>query len=165
VNSIIARYLEDSAFASYQALRDQLMEILGDDDLGLRLGGETASLGMVCREIGEIEHSYVESFTTFRQDLTYRNPDPRLEHSVATLKTWYAELDRDLMAALETLSEDDAANRTIVRSDFAVDYFSPLPRKQLDVYKEALLIFYGKVSVYLRVLGKPFPGQWREWIG
>jgi hypothetical protein len=86
MNSIIARYLEDSAFAEYQGLRDQLMEILGDDDLDLRFGGETASLGGLCREIGEIEHAYIESFITFRQDLTYRNPDPGLESSVAALK-------------------------------------------------------------------------------
>jgi hypothetical protein len=68
------------------------------------------------------------------------------------------------MAALETVSEDDAANRKIVRSDFDVDYFSPLAKTQLDVYQEALLIFYGKVSVYLRALQKPFPPQWRTWI-
>lgn len=67
VNSIVGGYLADSYFAEYQLLRHQLMEILSDDDLGLRLGGETASLGMLCREIGEIEYSYVESFETFRQ--------------------------------------------------------------------------------------------------
>jgi IS605 OrfB family transposase len=32
-------------------------------------------------------------------------------------------------------------------------------------YKEALLIFYGKVSMYLKAIGKILPEQWQEWIG
>jgi len=39
------------------------------------------------------------------------------------------------------------------------------PRIQLEVYKEALLIFYGKTDVYLKAMGKALPTQWREWIG
>jgi hypothetical protein len=165
VNSITGGYLAETFFPEYQGLRDQLMDILSDEDLGLRLGGGTASLGALCREIGEIEHAYVEGFRTFRQDFSYRNSDPDLEHSVAALKKWYAQLDRDLMAAVETLSEDDIATRRIVRGDFAEGYFSPLPKVQLDVYREALLIFYGKVTVYLRAIGRPLPGQWADWIG
>jgi hypothetical protein len=46
---------------------------------------------VLCREIGEIEYAYVESFRTFRQDFGYRNLDPRLEKSVAALSAWYAE--------------------------------------------------------------------------
>jgi hypothetical protein len=38
------------------------------------------------------------------------------------------------------------------------------PTFQLEVYKEALLIFYGKASVYLKAMGKPRPQQWQEWI-
>jgi hypothetical protein len=165
VNSIIGGYLAESFFPEYQGLRDQLMEILRDGDLGLRLGGESASLGALCREIGEIEQTYVESFRTFRQDFAYRNPDPGLEHSVAALRAWFAELDRDLMAAVGALSEDDIANRRIIRGDFDEEYFSPLPKAQLDVYREALIIFYGKVSVYLRAIERPLPGQWQDWIG
>jgi hypothetical protein len=164
-NSIVGGYLAESFFPEYQGLRDQLMEILDDEDLAQRLGGETVSLGALCREIGEIEHAYVESFRTFRQDFTYRNPDPRLELSVAALKAWYAELDRDLMAAVEALSEDDIANRRIIRGDFDEDFFSPLAKVQLDVYREALLLFYGKVSVYLRSIGRPLPRQWQDWVG
>jgi hypothetical protein len=69
------------------------------------------------------------------------------------------------MAAVEGLSEDEIANRKIIRSDFDVAYFAPLPKEQLDVYREALLIFYGKASVYLRAIGKSLPPQWQEWIG
>ena len=164
-NSIVGGYLAESYFTEYQGLRDQLMDVLADEDLVQRLGGETVSLGALCREIGEIEHAYVESFRTFRQDFTYRSADPGLEHSVTALKAWYADLDRNLMAAVEALSEDDIANRRIIRGDFEEDYFSPLAKQQLDVYREALLLFYGKVSVYLRAINRPLPHQWRDWVG
>src|SRR2546422_10426054 len=165
MNSIIGGYLAATFFTEYQGLRDQLMEVLDDDDLSLRLGGDTVSLGALCREIGEIEKTYVESFRTFRQDFSNHNPDAELEHSVLALRAWFAELDRDLMAAVAGRSEDDIPRRRIVRSDFDEEVFSPLPKIQLDVYREALLIFYGKVSVYLRAFERPLPGQWPDWIG
>jgi hypothetical protein len=165
LNSIVRGHLPATFFSEYQGLREELMDLLTDDDLGYRVGSGTASLGALCREMGEVERAYVDSFTTFRLDFGYRNPDPRVERSSAALSSWYAELDRDLMKALERLSEDDIASRRIVRSDFAIDEFSPLPAVQLDIYREALLIFYGKVSVYLRAMGKTLPKRWVEWIG
>jgi len=165
MNPILVDYLAAEFFGEYQALRDQLMAIISHEDLGCRLGGTSSTLGRLCREIGEIEHAYVESFRTFVQTFEYRHPDPRIETSVAALAAWYAELDRDLMVALEALSVVDMTSGRIRRADFDEDYFSPLPTEQLDVYREALLIFYGKASIYLRALSKPFPEQWRQWIG
>jgi len=150
-------------FTEYQALRDQLMEVLADDDLALRVGGASSSLGELCREIGEIERSYIDSFKSFRLDFDYRNSDPRLETSVAALSSWYAELDGELRAVLEGLSEDDVANRTIDRADFPG--FTPMLSLQLDIYKEAVLIFCSKVDVYLRTLRKTPTEQWRKWLG
>ncbi len=89
----------------------------------------------------------------------------RLGTSVGAIVSWYAELDRELAAAIAALSEDDIADRRIVRHDFGVSNFSPLPSIQLDIYREALLIFYGKASVYLRAMGKALPGHWPHWIG
>ena len=165
MNSLVRVHMPATFFVDYQALRDELVAILTDDDLGFRVGGESATLGALCREIGEIEHTYVESFRTIRQDFDYRNPDTRVEKSLDALRSWYAELDRDLADAIAALSEDDIANRRIVRNDFDVSDFSPSPAVQLDIYREALLIFYGKVSVYLRAMGKPLPGHWPHWIG
>lgn len=165
MNSLVRVHMPATFFVDYQALRDELVAILTDDDLGFRVGGKSATLGALCREIGEIEHSYVESLRTFRQDFDYRNPDTRVDKSLDALTFWYAELDRDLADAIAALSEDDIANRRIVRNDFDISDFSPSPAVQLDIYREALLIFYGKVSVYLRAMGKPLPGHWPHWIG
>jgi hypothetical protein len=115
----------------------------------------------LCREIGETERSYIASFQTFTQDFSYRTPDPAIEHSLNVLKFWYTELDRDLRAAVERLTDEDIATRTIDRGGG----FRLPPSTQLIFYQEALLIFYGKVSVYLKALGRTLPEQWQVWIG
>ena len=165
MNPLVEQHLTNTYFREYQGLRDQLMQLLTDGDLDYRVGAATNSLGALCREMGDVERAYIEWFRTFRLDFVHHNQDPQVERDVAALTTWYAELDRDLMAALEGLSDDETANRTIVRSDYDVEDFAPLPTTNLDIYREALLIFYGKVSVYLQAMGKPLPRQWQEWIG
>ena len=35
----------------------------------------------------------------------------------------------------------------------------------LNIYKEALLIFYGRSKIYLKALGKPVPEHWRDSLG
>lgn len=156
MNSIITNHYP--IFEHYQAIRNQLMEILVDEDLAYHPGGKNRPLGELCLEIGNVQHSYIQSFKTFEHDFDYRNEEPGLSHSVAKLTTWYVELDTALKEAVANLSDDDL-ERTINRG------FTVTPFVQLEVYKEGLLIFYGKVSVYLRVMGKPLPQQMQEWIG
>jgi hypothetical protein len=146
-------------FELYQALRQQLMQTLSDDDLRYTPGGENPTLGELCRDIGAIQDAYIQSFKTFKLDFAAA-PTPPVEIRVLALTRWFEELDRELAAALTNLSEEDVENRYIERTD----EFQLLPRVQLEVYKEALLIFYGKVSVYLKAMGKPRPPQWEEWI-
>ena len=165
MNSLVRDHLPATYFAEYQLLRNELTEILKDEDLAFRPGVRTPTLGELCREIGEIERSYIEAFRTFRQDFAWRNPDVRVERDVSVLAAWYADLDRDLLSALDAITEVDIANRRVTRNDFDVDDFKPLPAQELDIYREALLIFYGKVSVYLRTMGIDLPGHWEAWIG
>ena len=164
MNSLVRDHLPATYFADYQLLRAELMELLSDDDLAFRPGVGTFSLGELCREIGDIEHSYVEAFRTFRQDFEWHNPDPGVERSVAALTAWYADMDRDLLAAIEALTDDDIARRRIERDDFEVDLL-PLAPEEADYYREALLIFGGKVSIYLRLMGRELPSQWQHWLG
>ncbi len=159
MNSIIAEYY--GVFELYQSLRNQMMAILSDEELAFRPDGKNLSLGALCREIGEVQVAYIQSFETLRQDFSYRNREPGLEGSVARLQAWFQDLDGRLRAVIEEYSEEDLQIKVIVRGpDFIIS-----PRIQLEIYKEALIIFYGKSSVYLKMLGKPLPEQWREWIG
>jgi hypothetical protein len=158
MNRIMTEYYP--TFRMYQGMRDQLIDLLADEDLGYSPGGSNPPLGQLCREIGEVEHAYIQSFRTFKQDFSYRDTTPGMEGSVAQLKGWFAALDGQLQAAVESLSDEDISSKVIDRGSFELP-----PQINLDVYKEALLIFYGKATVYARAMGKELPEQWREWIG
>jgi uncharacterized damage-inducible protein DinB len=147
-------------FQEYQALRNELMRSLSDEDLSFHPGGENLTLGALCKELGEVQHAYVESFRTFRLDFAYRNEEPGLEESVDRLSAWFDGLDRELEAVVGALSNQDLETRTIDRGG---GFILP-PRFQLEVYREALLIFYGKASVYLKAMGKPRTRHWQDWI-
>jgi hypothetical protein len=158
MNSIIKE--QGPVLEQTQALRNQLMEILTDADLSYSPGGESPTLGALCREMGEVQQAYITSFQTFEQDFGYRVEDPELERSVERLAAWFQALDGELRAVLESLSEEDIQNRVIDRGG---GFVLP-PLIQLHIYREALLIFYGKASVYLKALGKTLSEQWQSWI-
>ena len=163
MNRLLDEHLEATYFPEYQSLRDQLMGLLVDDELRFAVPGNPM-LGALCREMGEVEQSYVDALRAFRQDFAYRHPERAIQGDVRGLRTWFGELDRALAAALEGLTEEDVRDRLIVRGDDP-DGFTVGVRQELDIYREALLIFYGKVIVYLRAMGKPVPPQWQDWIG
>jgi hypothetical protein len=144
----------------YQAIRGQIMSVLDEADLRFSPGGANPPLGALCREIGETEHSYIESFKCFQCNFDYRHPDPELAYSVAGLNAWYAALDQELKTVVAGLTEEQLENQRVVRGPT----FSLPPKIQLNIYQEALLIFYGKASVYLKALGKTAPEQMRDWI-
>lgn len=159
MNSIMRE--QGSVLEQTQALRNQLMEILNDEDLGYTPGGDNPTLGALCREMAEVQQSYIISFQTFEQSFDYHIEDPEMESSVEELTTRLQAMDAELQAALATLSEEDIQNRLVDRGGgFVVP-----PAVQLHIYREALLIFYGKASVYLKALRKALPEQWQAWIG
>lgn len=143
----------------YTPLRDELMASINDDDLAYTPGGENPTLGALCRELGETQHAYAQSFKSFKIDFSHRINDDSYLKSVDKLKAWYAELDEQLEAALSTISDDDVANKKMDRDG----YEAPL-HISLDILREALLIFCGKVSVYLKAMGKARTEMWRDWI-
>ncbi len=142
------------------ALRDEMMSLLSDADMAFHPGGDSLTLGALCRENGEIQHAYIQSFKTFKLDLSYRHPDPTIATSAARLKAWFAELDAELLKTLEALSEEDIQNKQVDRGGWSFPVTI-----QFHVYREALLIFGGKASIYLQVLQKPLSQHWQEWIG
>lgn len=158
MNKIVTEYFP--LFKLYQAIRAQLMEVLTDADLAYELGGETLPLGQLCKEMGEVQYAYIESFKTLTLNFNYIHPDPEMARSMAKLKSWYAELDAELDRVIESFSDADVANKIVDRGG---GFTIPI-HIQLDIYKEALIIFYGKASIYLRAMRKPRPHQMAEWI-
>lgn len=156
MNSLI-----EEEFEGTQDLRDQLMDMITDDDLAYKLPGNNLTLGDLCLEMGRIQQIYTQSFKTFEQEWQYRGTLPEEPVTVDSLKAWYETLDADLVAAISELSEDDIHNKQIDRGHG----FTPTVFTHFQIYREALLIFYAKASIYLKALEKELTPQWRSWIG
>lgn len=156
MNSLVKR--EFPLLEQTLALRTQLLDMLTDADLDHALPGNP-SLGELCCEAAQHDEIYIESFRTFVVDWSQRRAPKGAETQVAVLREWYTRSDDALKAALTALSEEDIQGRTIDRQGYAVPV-----GVQFHIYRESILIFCGKASVYLRSLGKRFPEQWLQWI-
>lgn len=141
-------------------MRTGLLDVLTDADLNFTPGGQAMTLGKLCREMGEIQYSYLQSLKTLTQDFEYRNTTPGMDTSLSQLKAWFQQMDEDMKASLEAMSEADV-NKSVAR---AGGFEAPLDM-QLDIYLQALLIFFGKASIYLRTMNKPLPPSIQDWIG
>jgi len=140
-------------------MRLQLLDVLDDADLAFSPGGQNMTLGALCREMGETEYAYVQSLKTFQQDWSYRAEDVEVASSVARLKDWYQTLDDEMKATVSAFTDEDA-QKNVDRNGF----MAPVAM-QLDVYLQALLIFFGKATVFLKAMNKPLPQYIQEYIG
>mgnify|MGYP001792110782 CR=1 FL=1 len=143
-----------------RSLRDELLDVLTDDDLAATLPGENPTFGAMLRELGETQAAYLESFKTFTLTWGVRYGDDAVETDIEALRMWFAQLDADVLAALKALSPEDFAGKIVKRDGFEIPV-----QNNLLVYREALFIAYGKAAVYLKAISKPLPGRWPLWIG
>ena len=142
-----------------QAIRGELMNMLSDADLAFKLPGSNPTLGALCREMGQVEQAYIDGFRTMKHSFNYPAVNEALDTSVEKLKAWYQTLDADLEAALVALKDNDTQTTFIDRG-------WPVPLgAQFHIYREALLIFYGKATCCLRAMDRPLPEQMASWIG
>ncbi len=139
-------------------LRTQLLDLISDTDLAFSPGGQNMSLGALCRQMGDTEYAYVQSLKTFTQDWSYHNTEAGLESSMVQLKNWYQTLDEELQSTVSAFSEEDVT-KTVNRGGY------PMPISlQLDIYLQALLIFFGKTTIYLKAMNKSLPKEIQEYI-
>jgi hypothetical protein len=156
MNRLMEQYIP--LLGHYQKLKHQMLEVLTDADLTHTIKG-SPSLGELSKRIGETEHSYIDSFKTYRLDFDYKNPDVAMAKSTSALSAWFTSMDEELRTILEAFSDQDLDKIRIDRHGW------PVPIQQnLDIYKEALLIFGGKAWVHLLSLGKTLPEQWADWL-
>lgn len=157
MNSVLQQHGEN--LRELHQLQKDLLAQLDDNDLQLVLPGNNPPLGAVLREMGEWERRYIESFKTFRQDYHLRQSPPKAATSVEALKTWFAQIQAELVEAVGALSEEEL-QRPVDRGSF-----TPSAAVQFHIYREMLYIYYGRLDVYVRALGKTISEQWRTWIG
>ena len=139
-------------------MRSQMLDILSNADLAFHPGGQNITFGALCRQMGETEHSYIQSLKIFKQEWSYRNAEADVVSSVARLKAWFQTLDDEMQATITAFSDEDV-KKTVERGGYPVTVAF-----QLDVYLQAVLIFLGKATIYLKAMNKPLPQSFEEYI-
>lgn len=140
-------------------MRDGALAVLSDDDLSFSPGGDTRTLGGLLLALGELQWSYIHSLQTGTQDWSYRQQNEHMTMSIARLTAWFRDLDQQMQQTLGALTEDDR-HKPVDRGDGVIRTMS----EQLEIYLQALLIFFGKLVVYLQAMRKPLPPALQYYI-
>lgn len=153
--------LFDEEIRGHHSMRDHVLTLLSDENLAYQLPGANPALGGLLVEMGHLQGVYTYSFEAFDLDWTQRRvpaPDPL---TVADLQAWFAAQDAAMKAALDRFTDEELRTDTIDRGDG----FIASPFVQHQVYREAVYISYGKLSVYLKALGRDAGASWEAWVG
>ena len=142
-------------------LRVEVLDGLTDADLAYKLPGANPTLGELLQELGQMMHIYNESFKTFVLDYNVR-AGGEVAHSVVALEAWFADLDQEMYAVLERLTDEQITGQTVDRSVFGEAFPVGV---NFHTLREGLLIYYGKLSCYLKAMDRPLPPQMARWIG
>ena len=145
----------------HHSMRDHVLSLLSDEDLSYTLPGRNPTLGDLLVELGDVEGVYTHSFETLSLDWSHRRVPHPPALSVAKLRDWFAAQDAALQAALDRFSDDELRVDRIDRGEG----FIASPFVQHEIYREAVYIFYGKISVYLRALERDAGPSWDAWVG
>jgi hypothetical protein len=145
--------------AAAHGLRAQVLDLLSDADLAVSPGGQTMPFGALWRELGAVEYAYRQSLQTFRHEWSAPPPDADLGGTVTQLRGWFQSQDAEMKAAIAALANADLT-QPVERGGGGVSV-----EFQLDCYLQAVLIFLGKATIYLRAMNKPLPQAVLEYIG
>ena len=153
--------LFDEEIRGHHSMRDHLLTVVSDDDLAFDLPGQNPTLGELLVEMGDLQGVYTHSFATSTLDWAHRELPPPEPITIASLRAWFAAQDDAMERALSRFTADELQVDTIDRGNG----FIASPFVQHQIYREAVYIFYGKLSVYLRALERDAGDEWAAWIG
>ena len=142
-----------------RGMRLQLLNILSNADLAFSPGGQNITLGALLRKMGDLEYSYIQSLKTGMRDLSYHNTEAGLENDITRLKAWFQALDDEMLDTISAFSKEELTKR-VDRGGF-----NSTVEREVDHYGEALLIFFGKATIYLLAMNKPVPESIESTIG
>ena len=94
-------------------------------------------------------------------DWSHRQLTPPEPITIASLRAWFDAQDDAMKAALDRLTDEELRIDRIDRGHG----FVASPFVQHEVYREAVYIFYGKLSVYLKALERDAGEEWAAWVG
>src|SRR5439155_3629891 len=142
-----------------RGMRLQLLDILSNADLAFSPGGQNMTLGALVRKMGDLEYSYIQSLKTGVRDLSPHNTEAGLESDITRLKAWFQALDEEMQTTISAFSNEDL-KKTVKRGGF-----NSTVEREIDHYGEAVLIFFGKATIYLKAMNKPVPESIENTIG
>lgn len=153
--------LYDEEIRGHHSMRDHVLTVLADADLDYTLPGANPTLAELLIELGTLQGVYTHSFRTFDLDWAHQEfPQPE-PVTISALRTWFDMQDDAMKTAMDRLSGDELQVDRIDRGGG----FIASPFTQHEIYREAVYIFYGKVSVYLKALERDAGDRWAAWVG
>jgi hypothetical protein len=153
--------LFEEEIRGHHSMRDHVLTVVSDADLAYKLPGQNPTLGELLVELGDIEGIYSHSFETLTLDWAHRQLPPPAPITIASLQDWFAAQDAAMSTALSRFTEEDLHVDRIDRGHG----FIASPHVQHMIYREAVYIFYGKLSVYLKALERDAGEEWAAWVG
>jgi hypothetical protein len=153
--------LFDEEIRGHHGMRDHLLTVVSDADLAYRLPGTNPALGKLLVELGDVEGIYTHSFETFILDWTHRQLPAPAPITVAGLQAWFEAQDDAMNRALSRFTQEELQVDRIDRGHG----FVASPFVQYEIYREAVYVFYGKLSVYLKALERDAGEEWAAGVG
>jgi hypothetical protein len=153
--------LFDEEIRGHHGLRDQLLTVVSDADLAYQLPGRNPTLGELLVELGDLEGIYTQSLETFTLDWAHRRLPSPAPITIAGLQAWFEAQDEAMNSALSRFTQDELHADRIDRGHG----FIASPFVQYEIYREAVYIFYGKLSVYLKALERDAGDEWAIGVG
>ena len=153
--------LFEEEIRGHHTMRDRLLTVVSDADLAYELPGQNPTLGELLVEMGDIEGVYTHSFETFSLDWSHRHVSPPDPVTIAGLQGWFEAQDQAMNTALSRFTAEELHIDRIDRGHG----FIASPFVQHQIYREAVYIFYGRLSVYLKALERDAGEEWAEWVG
>jgi hypothetical protein len=153
--------LFDEEIRGHHSMRDHVLTVVSDADLAHKLPGSNPMLGELLVEMGNIQGIYTHSFETFTLDWSHRLLPPPDPITIGSLRAWFDAHDDAMKRALDRFTPEELRVDRIDREHG----FIASPFVQHEIYREAVYIFYGKLSVYLKALERDPGPEWAAWVG
>ena len=139
-------------------VRDQALALVEEADMAFALEG-SPTLGDLIRQMGDVQVAYTGAFASRKIDWATSADGRDGVTSGADAAAWFAGLDQAFKDAVGAVADEDLA--AMVERD---GWSYPITA-HFHTYREAVLIFFGKLDLYLRALGKTRPDEWAAWVG
>ena len=146
------RVLDDT-----HGVRNEGLGALTDEHLALALPGDNPTLGALIGELYTMELAYSASFSTFRTD--FSSIGKIAFDDAKDMTGRFETADAEIKSTIAALS-DTQIYELVDRGGWSVPAIV-----NFHIYREGVVIYLGKIDVYLRAFGITRGDKWKGWFG